>query len=139
MSSLEFTLTEDILVLHITVGTHVGVRKTEGGTRNTRPTFHCLDCGAIGHSEEEMLFMICSSECKNCQSLRGSHSKAPAVPLDGDCNTLLHTCPNDGNKWWQSNDFFHLWQRVRSQREWDGLVRGGYGSRHHDEDRESFF
>ena len=55
-------------------------------------------------------------DCANCESLEKSTDRHPAVPLGGSCTDVLHICPNDGQRWWQMNTFFHLWQRVDSDK-----------------------
>jgi len=62
-----------------------------------------------------------TNECSNCEALEHSHDQRPAVPIGGSCNDILHECPLDGQKWWQYNDHFHLWQRVESNRQWESL------------------
>ncbi len=89
----------------------------------------CLDCGTYAHAvdvasaEKDLAATTCAPDCSNCNGLRHSCDKRPAVPIGGTCNTILHTCPKDGNKWWQFNSFFHLWQQVTRPREWEILLQ----------------
>jgi hypothetical protein len=96
---------------------------------NGRHMVRCLDCGIYAHAteiptaESHLIMTACAPECKNCNNLRRSYDGRPAVPIRGSCNTILHVCPYDGNKWWQANDHFHLWQRVTDPEEWEILLR----------------
>ncbi len=97
----------------------------------------CLDCGTYAHAidistaEIHLAMTACAPNCTNCNSLRHSYDRKPAVPEGGNCNDILHECPHDGNRWWQSNDHFHLWQQVTDLREWEGLLRE-YGKKYPD-------
>jgi hypothetical protein len=62
-----------------------------------------------------------NSACSNCEALEHSHDRKPAVPLRGSCNDILHECPLCKQKWWQINTHFHLWQRVKTDQEWESL------------------
>lgn len=77
----------------------------------------------ISEAEAELTLAPCVSDCENCNSLRRSYDQKPAVPLGGTVNTILYTCPKDGRRWWQSNTFFHLWQQVTSEFQWQALCR----------------
>jgi hypothetical protein len=62
-----------------------------------------------------------ATECANCEALEHSFDQKPAVPRGGSCNDILHECPLDGQRWWQFNTHFHLWRKVRDDREWECL------------------
>jgi hypothetical protein len=110
------------------IGEH---KRTEAAGKdiNGREMVICYDCEASAHArdiptaESQLSQVKCVTNCQNCKNLRSSHTKKPAVPIGGDCNTMLHVCPNDGNRWWQSNDYFHLWQQVTDPKEWEILLR----------------
>lgn len=102
------------------IGQHGDVQD-RGPDINHRPMIICRVCGTCAHSEEDLEKTACNPECENCKALRRSHSRKPAVPIRGRCNDRLHICPNDKNRWWQSNDHFHLWQQVTSDSEWKSL------------------
>lgn len=103
---------------------------------NGRFMVGCLDCGIYAHAsdipiaETHLAITACAPNCANCKSLRDSYNRKPAVPKGGSCNDILHVCPNDGIKWWQSNDYFHLWQEVTDPKEWESLCRQ-YGQNAH--------
>ncbi len=61
------------------------------------------------------------NKCSNCEALSKSNSTKPAVPMNGTCNDILHECPLDGQKWWQMNTHFHLWQKVKDDKQWEAL------------------
>ncbi len=89
----------------------------------------CTACETVAHAADEpkakadLANASCSPNCDNCKRLRRSHDRAPAVPTGGSCHDRLHICPNDGNKWWQTNNHFHLWNQVTSEREWELLQK----------------
>lgn len=58
--------------------------------------------------------------CENCDRLDHSCDTKPAVPDGGTCNDILYVCPC-GQRWWQYNTHFHLWQRANTDRQWEGL------------------
>ncbi len=117
------------------------IRTLAGTDVNGRVMVECTTCKNIARAVDEtqakadLATTSCNPGCANCQRLRQSASTAPAVPTGGTCNDHLHTCPNDGNRWWQSNTHFHLWQQVTSQHEWQVLQKpprseeeaGGFG------------
>ena len=115
------------------IGRH---KRTEISERMVR----CLDCEVCAHAidiisaKADLAATKCATNCENCKNLRHSYDGKPAVPLGGTCNTVLHVCPNDGNKWWQSNGFFHLWQQVTSQTKWVILLRQEAKPKHREED-----
>ena len=85
---------------------------------NGRDMMHCRNCQSTinTYGEEPGLKALarfkCVPNCKNCASLRNSYDRAPAVPIGGTCNTIHHTCPICGARWWQFNTHFHLWGQV---------------------------
>jgi len=89
----------------------------------------CRDCGTDAHAvdiptaEKDLATIKCAPDCENCKKLRHSFDGAPAVPIGGSCNTKLHVCPYDGNRWWQFNGHFHLWKQVTAPSEWDNLQK----------------
>jgi len=111
------------------VGPHKQVGTVNQRDINGRVMVGCRECGTYAHAptEEEATQDLsrtsCSPACENCKSLRYSYDGKPAVPIRGSCNDILHTCPNDSNRWWQTNTHFHLWQQVTSEREWESLNR----------------
>jgi hypothetical protein len=62
-------------------------------------------------------------ECSRCGHLEHSYDRNPGVPFNGTVNDLIHLCLLCGRRWWQFNDYFHLWKHVTSEAEWDGLRR----------------
>lgn len=111
------------------IGSHHRTELSDSKDVNGRYMVTCRDCETCAHAyqvedaEADLASAPCVSNCDNCNKLRRSYDDAPAVPLGGTCNTVLHICPNDGRRWWQSNTHFHLWQQVTDDREWDGLHR----------------
>jgi len=110
------------------VGKHV-VQDLETRDINGLPMFQCQVCETFTRAPEHFHNAACVLNCRNCNSLRGSTQEQPALPAGGDPYILLHTCPDDGNRWWQFNDHFHLWKQVTDPDEWAVLVRHGYGRR----------
>lgn len=88
----------------------------------------CVDCDACAHAineekaKEDLAKTACSPDCENCKKLRHSYDRNPAVPQGGSCNDVYHICPNDGNRWWQFNAHFHLWEQVTDRREWNAVI-----------------
>jgi hypothetical protein len=119
--------------------------KHSGEDINRLQMVRCLDCEADSHAidiptaEKNLAEVKCAPDCENCKSLRHSYSKKPAVPIDGDCNTILHTCPNDGNRWWQTNGHFHLWKQVTDQEMWKILLRREANPEHSEHSEDGFF
>ncbi len=119
------------------IGPHKRVEILDGKDINGRYMAMCWNCETCAHAfeiseaEMDLTLIPCIKDCQNCNKLRHSTDHNPAVPLGGTCNTLLHICPNDGRRWWQMNTYFHLWQQVTSEREWQALRRekgGGWDS-----------
>ncbi len=114
-----------VLVVPNTIGRHEGVRDC-GRDINGRIMLACDTCGVFAHSYadpfEDLKKTSCNPNCWNCKALRESSTRSPAVPIRGTCNDTLHTCPFDGNRWWQSNSHFHMWHQVTSDSEWDALL-----------------
>lgn len=110
-----------------TLGLHKRAEVSDTKDINNRFMVTCRDCETTAHAYklEEARFNLsmvsCSPNCQNCKKLRHSYDRAPAVPIGGSCNDKLHVCPNDGNRWWQGNDYFHLWQQVTNDKEWEHL------------------
>lgn len=108
-------------------GTHQNVERLDQRDINGLAMVTCRDCGTFAHAHDhdaavkDLGRTECSANCVNCNNLRRSGSHRPAVPIRGDCNTLLHVCPNDGNRWWQTNGHFHQWKQVTNDREWESL------------------
>mgnify|MGYP001566837222 FL=1 len=96
---------------------------------NGRYMIICRDCKTDAHAYtvleayDDLAVTACEPNCENCKSLRHSYDGKPAVPIGGTCNIILHICSNDGNRWWQSNTYYHLWNQVTSSREWEGLQK----------------
>jgi len=111
------------------IGQHKHTEISERKDINGLSMVSCRDCGACAHAidvltaKHDLAMTLCAPDCENCNNLRHSYDRNPAVPLDGTCNTILHVCPNDGNRWWQSNGHFHLWKQVTSPGEWDTLKK----------------
>lgn len=110
------------------LGSHEHAELVEGLDCNGRVMVRCNDCQTCAHAwkledaEADLAKTACSPSCQNCAALRRSYDKAPAVPEGGSCTDMLHVCPFDGNRWWQGNDHWHLWQQVTSDREWETLL-----------------
>jgi hypothetical protein len=82
----------------------------------------CGVCHTRADCEEDLARVRCNAHCQNCKNLRRSNDEKPAVPAGGSSIHVLHVCPYDGNRWWQSNTHFHLWQQVTRDSEWDSLL-----------------
>lgn len=110
-----------------TIGSHRNTEVYAQKDVNQRFMVNCRDCGTCAHAYElleakaDLAKTPCISYCENCNNLRDSSDRKPGVPLGGNCNTVLHVCPHDGRKWWQSNTHYHMWQQVTSEREWNSL------------------
>jgi len=65
-------------------------------------------------------------DCANCEQLEKSCSTRPAVPMGGTCNDTFHACPRCGRRWWQFNDYFHLWQEVADDKQWERFMSGDW-------------
>lgn len=102
---------------------HIGV-VAQGTDINSRIMVHCRRCRTTAHAADEatarvdIAKTICAWDCPNCNALRNSYQERSARPQGGKIDQRLHVCPNDGNRWWQSNNHFHLWQQVTSDEEW---------------------
>lgn len=117
----EKTGTMSALIVPSNIGPHLQV-SDNGPDINRRPMIVCGICRVCAHSEEDLEKTACNPNCRNCEALRHSYDGKPAVPIGGSSNSRTHICPNDGNRWWQSNNHFHLWQQVTSDREWESLL-----------------
>jgi hypothetical protein len=112
----------------VVCGPHAEAKVSDRKDINGRFMVTCQACGVCAHhydlqkAIENLRKCACNPGCKNCNALRHSHTKAPAVPLGGSCNDAYHVCPNDGIRWWQSNDHFHLWQVVTDDQEWETIT-----------------
>jgi hypothetical protein len=106
------------------IGDHQNLRDC-GRDINGRLMICCGVCDTYAHSYrdpvEDLGKTACAPYCRNCKALRRSSTRAPAVPVGGECNDRTHVCPNDGNRWWQSNDYYHMWQQVTSDSEWRSI------------------
>jgi hypothetical protein len=105
-------------------GPHEKVEIIDEKDVNGRFMVKCNICRTFAHAYEkdqaikDLEKCSCSPNCCNCANLRHSSSKGPAVPVNGNSYDRLHVCPYDGNRWWQANSHFHLWQQVTSDEEW---------------------
>lgn len=121
-------------------GSHRHAEHLPGKDVNGRYMVICRDCGACAHHYDKdqaarnLRNWNCSADCTNCKSLMYSHDRSPAVPVGGSCNDKLHRCPNDGNRWWQTNTHFHLWQAVTDNKEWEILQQETRSINHEDSD-----
>jgi hypothetical protein len=111
------------------LGTHSRTTLLDGTDGNGRFMVKCLDCGTCAHEytvdqaqADLAQNTTCAPTCKNCHNLRHSCGTSPAVPLFGQNTDLVHVCPIDGNRWRQSNGYFHLWNQVTSTKEWEALL-----------------
>jgi hypothetical protein len=111
------------------VGIHFDVTVLEGKDINGRFMIRCNVCGTYAHhwnkdqGIKDLEKCACNPNCQNCKALRNSGDTRPAVPENGSCNDRLHTCPYDGNRWWQANNHFHHWQQVTNPDEWNVLQK----------------
>ncbi len=111
------------------IGPHALTKVLEEKDVNGLRMVMCRACNAYAHAltveeaKADLAKTPCSADCENCKALGHSHAQKPAMPLNGSCNNILHTCPNDNTRWWQFNTHFHLWKRVTSDGEWEGLRR----------------
>jgi hypothetical protein len=118
-----------------TIGKH---QRTEvaGKDLNDYWMVYCLDCETYAHAadvssaETDLAATACAPNCNNCKNLRHSHAEKPAVPIRGSCIDILHVCPNDGNRWWQFNTYFHPWKQVTDTKEWESLNRNNSRERY---------
>ena len=109
------------------IDAHPQVEDLESSDINGLPMFRCGRCDTYTRNRDHFVGLACVPNCSNCKALRESHDRKPAASLNGSCNSILYTCPNDGNRWWQSNTYYHLWQQVTDPEEWKILVREGDG------------
>lgn len=109
-----------ILVVPTVIGFHTKVAD-HGPDINHFAMVICGVCGTHAKDEEDLAKTPCNPRCTNCQNLRHSHAKRPAVPSGGDVFDRLHVCPNDNNRWWQFNNHYHLWKQVTSEAEWESV------------------
>ena len=54
--------------------------------------------------------------CSLCRRISLSDSLNPFVPQNGDCDTLLYSCPYCHTKWWQYYTQYHFWTTVSDLR-----------------------
>jgi hypothetical protein len=117
-----------------TFSSHIGVASC-GRDINGRTMVRCDRCETIAHAVDEataradLVKTSCAPYCLNCRNLRESHNGRPTRPEGGSVNQRLHVCSRDNNRWWQSNDHFHLWQQVTSDEEWRVLQQTTMASR----------
>jgi len=114
------TGTMSALVVPSNIGPHRQVRDS-GPDIHGRSMIFCGVCHVCAHSEEDLEKTACNPTCRNCEALRHSYDGKPAVPIGGSSNSKTHICPNDGNRWWQTNNHLHLWQQVTNDREWQSI------------------
>ncbi len=113
----------------VEVGPHEQAELLDQKDVNGRFMVVCRRCGTHAHSfdkdqaAKDLAKTACDPFCYNCNSLRNSSGTQPAVPINGTCNDRLHVCPFEGNRWWQVNGYFHHWQQVTENREWEILTR----------------
>jgi hypothetical protein len=72
---------------------------------------------------EEIPWDIAVEECPKCENFEHSNDRSPAVPPNGDVGDLTHICPHCHRRWWQFNDYYHLWKNVTDPDEWDAIRR----------------
>lgn len=60
--------------------------------------------------------------CENCRKL-GNYSGEQVIPEGGTKDDIVHTCPHDGNRWWQFNTRFHIWKHVLDDEEWQAALK----------------
>jgi len=58
--------------------------------------------------------------CLVCRKLEHSYKERPVIPPGGNMDDLLYVC-KCGNRWWQFNQYFHLWKHVTEPEEWHAL------------------
>jgi len=110
-----------------TIGGHTKAEVLEEKDINGLHMVTCRACEACAHAvtveeaKADLSRTACTTDCENCKALEHSTDTKPAVPLGGTCNDILHICPNDNTRWWQTNTHFHMWQRVTNEREWRSL------------------
>jgi hypothetical protein len=61
--------------------------------------------------------------CKFCEGFKHSFEEKPAVPENGSVHDLAYLCLHCGRRWWQFNDYYHLWKEVTDSCEWDSIRR----------------
>jgi|GEM_PF-2139044 len=111
------------------VGTHTDAEVVDGKDNHSRIMVKCNVCHTFAHAFEkedairDLGKSACNPDCENCNTLGNSFDEKPAVPHDGRINDILHTCPYDGNRWWQCNSHFRLWKQVTSDSEWESLQK----------------
>lgn len=110
-------------------GVHGKVEILEGKDINGMFMVFCKTCETCAHAIDkseaikDLLKTPCVTDCENCKNLRHSFDKQPAVPINGSCNDESHVCPNDGNRWWQYNTYYHLWKQVTNTKEWLNITQ----------------
>lgn len=111
------------------IGGHQRAEVLEGKDVNGLYMVVCRDCETCAHANTiekaraDLSRTPCTKDCENCKALKHSTDTKPAVPLEGTCNDVLHTCPNDNTTWWQFNTHYHLWKQVTSHAEFTSLRR----------------
>lgn len=109
------------------IGQHDCVEVCVGRDVNGRYMVICRTCHICAHAryqeeaKRDLSMVRCSPNCLNCTALRHSYPEKIATPLGGSRDDVLHVCPGDGIRWWQSNSHFHIWQTVTSDKEWELL------------------
>ncbi len=51
-------------------------------------------------------------ECPTCKGAEHSHDGNPFTPPTGSVQDTLFVCPECGQRWWQYNNYYHLWKAV---------------------------
>jgi len=61
--------------------------------------------------------------CKICIPAEHSHSKKPFDPPRGTIFDETFTCVC-GQRWWQYNDYYHLWSMVNDEDTFSNILEG---------------
>lgn len=61
--------------------------------------------------------------CRFCEGFKSSYDEKPVLPEGGSVHDLAYLCLHCGRRWWQFNDYYHLWKHVTDPREWDSIRR----------------
>lgn len=72
---------------------------------------------------EDIAWLVAPPACSYCQSFEHSYDEKPAVPIGGSCHDFSYVCRHCGRRWWQFNDYYHLWKHVTNHAEWDSIRR----------------
>lgn len=72
---------------------------------------------------EDMPWEDSPQSCQFCEDFKRSCDTRPAVPENGSVHDLAYLCLHCGRRWWQFNDYFHLWKHVTNRAEWEFIRR----------------